>query len=426
MFGLDGFYLIFLFILTLIIAIFAGKVVDKVYAKLCLYLFIVGFFIYSGIGICYEMVSKIYLIQYFLFGICFCASFGWSTKVAYKYKAKENKFIFQKKVTKTIAILFWILMFIKLVYPVNRIGYLFNINISIVDILYNKDDISMLIYVINLIILLIRPVYYIYLYLECSTKKTVCLLLLEIYVGIAINGYIARSGLISQIIFIILIIISMNNEKLLEMKKNKDINIKKYLKVLGFLFILIIIAMPVLYEYQYYRLGVEYKGSAEAIDKIEQLLSIEFSFPKLYRYCNEYHSIEKFFEYMVYIITLVIPKKIFGITSTILVNNEISMFISGVSYGSTGFTIYLPGLLGEGIILLGNNMSFLFGIVLGGIIGLIFSFVEKYKQMTIWVLYLSINVMLMCRGGSQGTVSLFINGSLLIFITSFFDRLKIK
>ena len=97
MFGLDGFYLIFLFILTLIIAIFAGKVVDKVYAKLCLYLFIVGFFIYSGIGICYEMVSKIYLIQYFLFGICFCASFGWSTKVAYKYKAKENKFIFQKQ-----------------------------------------------------------------------------------------------------------------------------------------------------------------------------------------------------------------------------------------------------------------------------------------------------------------------------------------
>lgn len=431
--GLDITIVIAVIIIT--IAMFLGTkiIIADSYVKLSIYFFVIGFCIYSGIGIAYSTVDNYYILQYGLFLFLFIIGAYFSTRIINSMPVKKHKIIFDDGLIKLVAVFFWALMFIKLVYPVNHIPNLFNPTITVVDIFERKESVTVFTYIVDRLLLVIRPIYYIYLYKKCSVRKTAFLMALEVYVGIAINGYIARSGFISQVIFIILSVISKSgrkDEKNISIEKREEKEkrtiLKKYRKAIIIIGLMFVISMPLLFEYQYYRLGYSSGSSLSTIDKIDSLLSVEFSFPSWFGNCERIYNWKNGIEYLKWFVTLIIPKRLFGNTDVILINNILSTDITGIVYGDSSFNMYLPGILGEGIIIYGRWLACIHGLFLGFVSSLIIGICSRYKEMRIWVLYLVVNVLLMCRGGSQGTISLFINGSILIFILSFLDKYRIK
>lgn len=418
-------WVLVLIALTAIIVLIVNKLGFQSYSKLCVYFFIFGFFLYSGVGICVENISKLYLIQYFLFSLFFCLAFKLSNRILVIQKIKERKQVFQPEFYSFCAFVFWAIMLIRVVYPVNRLPYLLNPTISLIGV-FNRTTESAVLSLLNMLLILLRPVYYIYLYKRASMTKTIVLLSLETYLNTVIGGYIARSGLIAQILFVIL---SAMSKRAKENNFINDENRKffgKVKRVLIALFVVFLLTMPILYEFQFSRLGVSSSSSLSAYDKIDGLLKTEFSFPKMYPFCSDFHNCLFFPRFLVYVLTLPIPSVLFNVPNRLLLNQEYSIALTGIAYGEGGFSILLPGLLGEGIIFFGDSFAFIFGGVLGLLLGLIFTYFEKYKEFRIWSIYLCIQVLLMCRGGSQSAIAIFINGSVIVFLTSFIDNYKIK
>ncbi len=399
-----------------------------VYVKLSVYFFLIGYTIWSGIGIAYPEVDNGYMIQYAIFMYLFILGAFGGGKVAYRLRVKPKKICCESPYVQLGAIFFWGLLIFKLIYPVNHIPDLFGVELSVVDVFEKKNSISSLTYLANTLLVLLRPIYYFYLYKECSSKKIVFLLLAEVYVGVAINGYISRSGLLSQVLFVIFAVVAKKSDKITKAtiaQKTAQV-LKSYRRVVFIMGIACILMIPLLFEYQYYRLGAHSNAALSILDKVDSLLDIEFSFPRLTSYCEQFFVWTNSIDYMKWFVTLAIPKKIINVPDILLINTELSTLITGIGYGESGFNMYLPGLLGEGIMLYGPSFAGIHGLFLGIVTGATMGIFARYKEMRIWVIYLLINVALMCRGGSQGTISLFVNGSVLIFISSFFDSFKIR
>lgn len=399
-----------------------------VYVKLAVYFFLIGYLIWSGIGIAYPDVDNGYMIQYAAFMLLFIIGAYVGGKFTNRLKIKPKKICCETPYVQLGAFVFWGLMLFKLVYPVNHIPDLFGIKLSIVDVFAKKDSITFLTYLANTLLVLLRPIYYFYLYKKCSAKKIVLLLVAEVYIGVAINGYISRSGLLSQALFIIFAVVAKKSGsiKMETVAKKTAYILKSYRKVIVIMGIACVLMIPLLFEYQYYRLGVRSNAALSIMDKVDALADIEFGFPKLIGYCEQFFVWTNSIDYMKWFVTLVIPKKIINVPDILLINTELSTLVSGISYGTSGFSMFLPGLLGEGIMLYGPYFAWVHGLFLGVVIGVVIGIYSRYKDMQIWVVYLLINTALMCRGGSQGTIAILVNGSVLVFFSSIFDSCKFR
>lgn len=404
----------------------------SLFKKLVMYLFIGGFFIWSGLGICYDSVSDWYFIEYFLFAIGFVFCFSYSHDKAFKREKRCNKMIFRNNMLWTSLILFWGFMIIKII-STGAYKNFFSISLSLNDI-FTRNTSSGFLYIVGLVIICFRPIYYTFLYQKVATPIIMLLLLLEFYISVIFEGYVGRSGLITEALFLLLVYITVsayrkNNDRHLQDFNNEVVDknkvFSKYMRVLAILLVCAIVGMPILYWYQSFRLGVTGRGLSSISDSLNSVLQIELAFPKYFEKCGEMHQFGEFLKYWVYTFTLPIPKQIFGIQSYAL-NYTYSTAISGLQIGDMGFAVYLPGLLGEGILLYGNYFSFVHGMFLGLVLGYILGIYSKYPSMQIWLLYLCYHLLLMCRGGSQGAMSTFINGSIVVFLMGALDKYTIK
>ncbi len=424
--------------------------------KLCLIFLSIFTVIYSGLGISFRSVDKIYLFSFFAFFVFLLSGLCLGFRML--NIKKEFRFINSLTgknsiITNIVAIVYWLILIVRLVYPVNKFMKLLNPSISVIDVFSNQiaSRENMIVYLLGILILLIRPVYYIFLIKMKSNILPSLLIFLEIYIGVAINGYMGRSGAIVNVLLMILVFVykrgysedkAENRMKytkfklfpkivLLKSRKRKIVNLKdenSYLiakRVFTIIAIVVILMAPLLFEYQYYRLGA-HNQTTSIIDKINGLMEIEFSFPKLYNYASISSENHSPIEYFKWLVTLIVPKQLLPVGEVILINYKFSSSILGIEYGEPGFYVFLPSVLGEAIMLYGNYLVFIHGFILGIIIGAFLSFYQKSKSLLLWNIYVVCQLIFMPRGGSQGTISLFINGSLLLFLFAFIDVLYPK
>lgn len=447
-----------------ILIVFLSYIVTKIFLRysrtglerLCIIFLSIFTVIYSGLGISFQSVEKIYFLSFFSFFVFLLA--GLSLGFRMLNIKKEFRFINSlafnnSRITNYVAILYWSILIVRLVYPVNKLMNLLNPSISVLDVFSNQIAAreNMIVYLLGILILVIRPVYYIFLIKIKSNMLPSLLIFLEIYFGIAINGYMGRSGAIVNVLLMILILVykrgygedkvkeTINRRKLkllprIVLSKNRKRKIvdikdeKSYLKarrVFITIAIIVILIAPLLFEYQFYRLGAQNQAT-NIIDKVNGLMEIEFSFPKLYNYASISSENHSPLEYFKWLVTLIVPKQLLPVGEVILINYEFSSSILGIEYGEPGFYVFLPSVLGEAIMLYGTHFVFIHGFVLGIIIGAFFSFYQKSKALLLWSIYVVCQLIFMPRGGSQGTISLLINGSLLLFLFAFVDVLYAK
>ncbi|WP_346877324.1 hypothetical protein [Clostridium sp. UBA5712] len=399
-------------------------------------------FIYSGAGIAFEEVAKKYIFSYISFIILLLLGMIIGFKL---FNAnKEYRFInslttSNRWIINLSTLLYWVIILVRLVYPNNRLSYLFNISISVNDVFANQiaNRSNTVVYIMGLVLLVIRPFYYIFLYKMKSKYKAILLIVLEIYIGVVISGYIGRSGLIVNVLMILFIFVFKKYNKKYNFNmvlKNKKVSLhensnkkkediimyKKFIKVFAIIIMITIFFLPLLFDYQNMRLGVS-ASNVNASEKISELLKIEFAFPKLYDEAELFSNSVSPINYFIWLFTLIIPKKLIAVNHIMLINYDFTTFITGIQYGQSGFSVFLPSILGEGIMLYGTYFACLHGLVIGLISGMFCSFFRKSQVLSLWNIYILFQLLLMPRGGSQGTISGFINGSILIMICAVMD-----
>ena len=397
----------------------------KTYSNLSMYFFVFGFFVYSGLGICLYNINSNYLFSYFLFGFVFIVSFSFAAKRASKTKCYYYRQVNSKSFLKGIAFLYWALLLLKVVYPISNINKLLHPTFSLTGVFSKAETSSIIEYLSSTFMLLFKPFYYVYLFKEKKPSTILFLLILEMYIGFALNGYIARSGFISQVIFILIAfyVTRIKNKPSSSVYDDKKTLFSGIKRIIIVLFVLVLLSSPVLLAVEFIRLGRTADSSMTILGSVDKILGQEISFPSSYDFCVAFHKGNEFFRYVFYLIGLPFPKRIFGAASSYYINQEFSIGFTGITYGADGFSIVLPGLLGEGFIICGPILFCIFALLIGYILGTITGHFEKNKEMSIWSIYLAINILLMCRGGSQSAIAIFINGSILVFVLSMYNRL---
>ncbi|MDD3106471.1 MAG: hypothetical protein PHP65_01520, partial [Bacilli bacterium] len=84
------------------------------------------------------------------------------------------------------------------------------------------------------------------------------------------------------------------------------------------------------------------------------------------------------------------------------------------------FSIYLPSILGESFIIWGVSFYWLHAFLLGIMTGTTGLLLTKYRQLLFYSFFIVFRALAIGRAGSQGYISLIINGSLLLIVLFIF------
>lgn len=370
---------------------------------------------YSGFGIGYNENTNIYIIIYFNYLFCFLLSFTIFSKI--KITCFEDKLspIRNKKLLFLIVIIYWVIKIVYLLYPQNILIRIFNPVLSLIDIFgrQNEKVNNSILYFLNLITLIVKPFYFVFLLKYLKKNVFILLFVFDIYISFITNAYISKSEIFTNILFIIMSIIYFN-------KQNYYIrNIKtknSSLKIVVIFIILLIVVLPYISDFNEIRVGNEIE-SITKIQKVYNMIEKEVDYPKRYSTMDTEDFRLKRNEYLKWLVTLPIPKRVINV-KTITINYYFTEKLTGKVPDSLGYTVFLPSVLGEAILLYGKYLSFKHAIILGFIIGILMSFINKNRVFMLWGLFLITQIIIIPRGGTQGALSLIINSSILIIIYS--------
>lgn len=377
---------------------------------------------YSGIGISLESVPNKYLVSYTIFITTFIIVFliikpknSKDNNISINFNDPSLNIFSLAKVAKIGFILFFVISFIYLIYPENRLILLISppkMNVyGITQINFHFKS-NQILYVLEIIKILCKPFYYIHLfYLWNQNKKISCIfiLLLEIYLSALKVEYIGRTDIVIAL-FLILLIITYN--------RNKKIKFKTSIKII----IIGVSIVPLLMLYVYTRSGL-----SSNIPNFKSLYTIflntESYYPIYYDKILSGNISITPLDYFIWIFTLPIPKIIIPSLKIYEINYYFSNIISGLSLSDAGFSYSLPSIMGEAFIVWGAFFYWVHAIILGAITAITCRIVEKYPQLHFYGFYLALRTLAFGRGGSQGYISTIVNCSALLIIYIIFIKM---
>lgn len=393
--------------------------------KILILFSVISITLYSGIGMSFVDISNKYIFKY----IIFLAFFVVSIRIGLRLFNKDNDNIYTNKFDefcirnikffKAMSIVFIFTLLIHLFLPTIRINQLWNppkptlINIFERSQVANNGIILNLADVFNIFL---KPIFFIYLFILKQKDKYIKIglwLIIWCYLNYLKIGYMSRNDMIILFIFITLI---YGYDV-----KNK-IRIKnKYIIFIG---IMVLISIPFLLWYESFRLGAN-KEMLSFGESLKDLFIKECDYPKYYPYITQTISPIK---YILWLIFLPFPSMIFPWKPTLGINTIFSQLILGIQRGSSGYYVLLPSILGEGFLIYGDRLYWIHAIIVGIIIGIVFSFISRYKYLTFFGLFYAIYILTIARGGSQGYIASIINSCvsiiLLIIISSKKNEVK--
>ena len=184
--------------------------------------------------------------------------------------------------------------------------------------------------------------------------------------------------------------------------------------------VVFILAMPLLLAYEDYRLGRDISWDYNYVVNASKLIEKESDYPKYYTQIIDADIVSPN-DYFTWLVTIVLPKKIFPVNA-VSINDEFSMYISGLDRDDPYYSIILPSIFGEALLVYGLFFSWVHAIVLALILSVLIKFYRRFSKLSFLTIYLIVHVLSIGRGGSQGIVAYFINISLLFVVMSFFVK----
>lgn len=419
-------YLCFITIITIVISLLIIYR-EPLQHRLIYYFAIFGIYVYSGIGIAYDVVDKRYIFTYGLFlavllltmKVVFHLTFSTQTKIAYK------KWIFNpieetidvasdSKVVKWLAILYLCTLGIYLFIPKFRLMDFFiphfaNIvlnNVYATNAAYNSNIILKLSSTLNIMSLPFFCVYIQHLIENDHKRRAIILAVLSIYLEFLQKNYLGRYKMVIYFVFIFFLIAFIK-------KDGFKFNVGK----IAILFGILLLSVPFLYSFMAIRSGGV--SSNLAFSKtLGLLLESEVYFPKYFETCQGifFKNGSIGLKFIMYIICLPIPSVIFPSKPTVNASFYLTFAETGRWFGDANYTSCLPSVVGEGLIIWGNSLIWLHAIVLGVVIAIVFKFLTRYKSLNVLYVYYAVNLLALGRGGAESYLSGLVNGTIILIL----------
>ena len=379
----------------------------------------IGIIIYSGISTLYIDLCENYFIHFLIYIVVFSFSFVGACHIRIgRYLINYSDSQIENNKTQTLntmfdsavlsdhfliimTILSYSFLVIQLVYPVNKLGNLINISISQKELFTNRDySRSLSLYrVFNYIELGSLGFFYVYIGRLVNKGKigiAITLILLRVYLTVGLNQYISRTEIVSYILFVSLLIVYK--------KYRYKQMFKTTLKLFFVLMIAVIVFSPLLYLYQFLRLGLSLPDINFA-DAFSNLIYSETNYGQYYDTLLELSSDKGTRDWFLWILTLPIPSAIFTFKNDIvLVNQVLSEYVTGYPYGHIYYSVKLPSLFGEALYVFGIVFYWMHAAFIGLFINKLSGFLEKDENLAILNLWFATQSLLLGRGGSSSLI----------------------
>lgn len=382
------------------------------YKKIMLIMATIGIFVYSGLGISTGFTDDKFVYDYLVFSNLFIASFflwdylGVRVPVGRISSSSLYYMLINNKWFLNISLLMYFLTFLVFVlYPVLRLEdlYLFYKNISLKLVFENRSISRMdtVLYTATVLRVILLPFFMIKLQsLRQQSKRGSFFLIsiLWVYLTTVCNMYIGRYELIIFALFIY-------------MGSKKHIKLRMSEVFIGAL--VVILSVPALVYYQFYRLGADIPDMSYS-EVFMILAQIEFSFPQYYYHAISLSESYSIINYLLWLFTLIIPSAIFENKANyaLSINDLFSTHETGISIGDQGYNILLTGLLGEGFIIYGDSFFWLHAIFLSFALVIFANTIRQIKELDTMYLYMVALSASIARGGTQGYISIMVNAFL--------------
>lgn len=412
--------LVFILLITIlgggISLIFLKTIIEKIYFSM----FILGFFIYCGFGGSYYSSSRKQIMYYtiLLFVVSFSFVIGcivFRDRAPKLIRDADEILKIDNKIWNIYIYIYILFCLIPLMYPNFRLLDLLkpmtpNLNdaFSGNNIMFTNIFDSVYFY-LNLMLF---PIFLISINkIKKNKYMFIGIIFLQSYILYCSKNYLSRNVILTIILFTVLVL-----------WYNKIISSKKV--------ILLAIIGITLFPVFYYIYGVIRIGGDIDIKNINfgevlnKMISMETTYGKyLDNIIGRTFDIH-FLQYLLYFPLIFIPK--FGKLNLINmnINTMFTYIITGAIEGSYGYSVVLPSLLGESIIIFDKYYFWIHGIT----VGIIFSFtcciLQKYKSLRIMAIYFSISFFWISRAGIEGVYSTMMDSVIIIIALINILRLK--
>lgn len=368
-------------------------------------LFIVGFSIYSGMGIVLYNISNevLYFIQFILFSIMFMG-------VSYLKKDKTTGVLSGTDFVNEHHTLFIyamsVIYLITFIYPLilGRMTVKDLLNVVSVFTDYTATPFSVrvarrsnMFYTImtNQVRNICVPFFYLLLYrFRKKPKRFVFMFLLPVLLKTVADGYLSRNNIAVYVAFIFVYLV-------MEGYLNKKIAI-----------VIAVVSIPmglsILNLLAAVRTGGSFEFSINTIGKnISALIDSECSYPIYYNACDSMFDLRKTFSFFIYIFLVIVPSQFYSFIGLSVPNLAYSFTetVLGMSYGAQDYYIVLPSVLGEATILFGKYFAWIYGGIYALFAMWFLRVLSRNRSLRYLKLYYMLDFFRQFRGGSQYVLS---------------------
>ncbi|WP_459947329.1 hypothetical protein [Desulfocastanea catecholica] len=397
---------------------------DGIWQRILIFSFILGLFIYSGIGASYVIMPKSYLLIYFTFLISFLLSFLIFLKLLKNFGVRLSKNLFYI-VHDIDTGLFWQVVlyvyigmhFFPLIYPEVRLSDLLSPPTpdlkTAFSLRFTENDVNIIGKIVDYLRVLLTPFFFISLFRLRDRIWTVSsIMLLLVYLQYVDNAYIGRS-------FVLLILLVL----FISFWVWKPA-IRCYLVtfvVVGLPFLLVVADL-----YTIIRLGGKVY-TVSFYDSVVNIFENETTFPVFagIPVFNSGRQVD-IGEYLKWILTLPIPKILTGEIGGARINYEMSEIVLGLARSNYRFFVVLPGLVVESMYIFGSHFFWLHAVFIGLIAAFFVRLLERTKQTLFLFSYIIVLISYnLNRGGISSILPIMINSFLFLYFYIFIVKFKI-
>lgn len=387
--------LIFVFLFTFGIFYPIFKIAETSFKKVFIFLFVLSYFIYSGIGISILKDNGQYLFFYVFYTIILALFFYLFRNKTMKISINDVRVEYIIYKFGVYFIVIYNLFFLSLlIFPEFKLLNLFvppAVDVSSVmeGIQGKKEDVWYTIVTVFLNILV--PFYYMSL-VRFKKRPLVLLflLVLPIYINYCYVAYVARTTMVLTFILFMSLLYYYN-----EAHRRKIV-----ISSVVFLFF----SVSFLTTYQSLRVGLEVTDIPFS-DAMDALFRIECTFPTWFHtiYDNSFKNETYIWDYFLWFITQPIPGFLKSWISDFSQNVSIAELLLGVRKDDLTFFVPLTGIVGESVFVFGRYLFFLHAILLSAVLNVFINFLESRNAFKFLMIYSIIFIGLAIgRTGSTG------------------------
>lgn len=390
---------------------------------------IISLCVYSAIGIAYSTISKEYIFTYviyaFVMGVTFAifSSIQFSTNNGRIYarlrdrteewsKDSRDPFWdsdFAKKAFIALFILYFILRFGSLIYPVNKLSEIGLVYDSVNNLKNISGENAS---ILNSIAAYVKPFAYIGLFYRFNKVRYVAVFLgIDLLITLMYSGYLSRSFIICAL-FIALMLYFNNDisDDYISLSKKR----RRIVTTLGLL-------GPIVIYMMIYLMTIRISSNQEWT--VMSFFSSEIDYPKHYDYIFSaagtfmegkdmiYHILDSFIP--------IVPTPSYTANLNVLFSER----VTGIDMDLSWFSVLLPSQLGEAVLIFGKNLFWIHAILIGIMMSGITLIIGDNKKMVILYYYFLTCIMKTARGGYVELSSTVVFNIVIIWIVLYILRI---